>query len=314
MTKGGIGERRGFCLKQNKKMIVCFLTPALLFFVGIFLYPVCRTIVMSFFNVEAVSDPVSLWKFVGFSNYVSLAKTQIFHVAMGNMLKIWILGGIGVMVVSLLFAAILTSGVKGKEFYRAVIYVPNIINAVAIATMWINCVYNKRFGLLHNFFDMIGADQLAKTDYMNGSIKFYSLLVAFCFGSVGYFMLIFMSGIERLPGDIYEAATIDGASKIRQFGTITLPLLRGVFKTCITFWTISVIGFFVWSQMWSAPLNSEMTTITPFVYMYNVTFGNQGNAQRDAGLGAAVGVVMAVVVLIVFFVMNRVVKNDDIEF
>ena len=66
--------------------------------------------------------------------------------------------------------------------------------------------------------------------------------------------------------------------------------------------------------MWSAPLNSEMTTITPFVYMYNVTFGNQGNAQRDAGLGAAVGVVMAVVVLIVFFVMNRVVKNDDIEF
>ena len=300
-------------MKQNKKMIICFLTPALIFFVAAFLYPICRTVVMSFFKVESVSDPVSLWEFVGLSNFMSLAQTKIFQVAMMNMLKIWLIGGIIVLAIALLFAAILTSGIAGKSFYRAIIYIPNIINAVAMSTMWINYVYNKRFGLLHTFFEWIGADTLAKTDYMNGSIKFVSLLIAFCFGSVGYFMLIFMSGIEQIPGDVFEAATIDGAGKIKQFFRITLPLLKRTFKTCLTFWTVSVVGFFVWSQMWSAPMASELSTITPFVYMYNVTFGTLGNAERDGGLGAAVGVVMALVVLVVFFVMNRLIKDDDLE-
>ena len=244
---------------------------------------------------------------------MSLAQTKIFQVAMMNMLKIWLIGGIIVLAIALLFAAILTSGIAGKSVYRAIIYIPNIINAVAMSTMWINYVYNKRFGLLHTFFEWIGADTLAKTDYMNGSIKFVSLLIAFCFGSVGYFMLIFMSGIEQIPGDVFEAATIDGAGKIKQFFRITLPLLKRTFKTCLTFWTVSVVGFFVWSQMWSAPMASELSTITPFVYMYNVTFGTLGNAERDGGLGAAVGVVMALVVLLVFFVMNRLIKDDDLE-
>lgn len=294
-------------------MIVCFLTPALIFFVAAFLYPICRTVVMSLFKVESISDPVGLWEFVGLSNFADLAETTIFQVAMINMLKIWLIGGILVLSVALLFAGILTSGIVGKNVYRAIIYVPNIINAVAMSTMWINYVYNKRFGLLHNFFTWIGADGLAKLDYMNGSLKFVSLLIAFCFGSVGYFMLIFMSGIEQIPGDVFEAATIDGAGKIKQFFTITCPLLKGTFKTCLTFWTVSVVGFFVWSQMWSAPLASEMSTITPFIYMYNVTFGTMGNVERNGGLGAAVGVVMVLVVLVVFFVVGRLVKDDDLE-
>lgn len=301
-------------MKQDKKMIICFLTPALFFFIIAFLYPVIRTIVMSFFSVEGISDPISTWKFVGIYNFSKLVKTSIFQESMLNMLKIWVFGGILVLSISILFAAILTSGVKGKEFYRAVIYVPNIINAVAMSTMWIQAIYNRRFGILNRFFEMIGLEELSKIDYMSGDIKFWTLLVAFAFGSVGYYMIIFMSGIERISGDIYEAATIDGASKIRQFFYITLPLLKGVFKTCLTFWTIGVVGFFVWSQMWSHPLPSELQTITPFVYMYNLTFGTSGNTARDAGMGAAVGVMMAVVVLIVFFAINKLIKNDDIEF
>ena len=141
-------------MKQNKKMIVCFLTPALIFFVAAFLYPICRTVVMSLFKVESISDPVGLWEFVGLSNFTALAETTIFQVAMINMLKIWLIGGVLVLSVALLFAGILTSGIVGKNVYRAIIYVPNIINAVAMSTMWINYVYNKRFGLFAQFLYM----------------------------------------------------------------------------------------------------------------------------------------------------------------
>ena len=310
-----LSERKGdIILKQNKKMIVCFLTPALFFFIVMYLYPIIRTVIMSFFNVEGVSDPMSEWSFNGLGNYQKLIETQLFRTSMMNMLKIFIIGGIAVMVIALLFAVILTSGVRLKSFWRAVIYVPNIINAVAIATMWIQYVFNKRFGLLHSFFTALGLEDLASIDYMNGKWKFWSLLIAFCFGSVGYFMLIFISGIERIPADYYEAATIDGANKLKQFSFITLPLIKGVFKTCTTFWTIAVIGFFVWSQMWASPQPSDNATITPVVYMYNAVFGTTGSTSRDAGVGAAVGILMAVIVLVVFGLVNLLVKDDDLEF
>lgn len=257
---------------------------------------------------------MSKWTFAGIGNYAKLMDTQLFRTSMMNMLKIWLIGGLAVIVVSLLFAVILTSGVRGKAFWRAVIYIPNIINAVAMSTMWIQYVFNKRFGLLHDLFQTLGLEGLAKIDYMNGTWKFWSLLIAFSFGSVGYFMLIFISGIERIPTDYYEAATIDGANKFRQFASITLPLIKGVFKTCMTFWTISVAGFFVWSQMWASPMPSDNSTITPVVYMYNTVFGTTGSTSRDAGAGAAVGILMAVVVLVVFGVMNLLVKEDDLEF
>lgn len=300
-------------MKKNKTMIVCFTLPATIVFLVMFLYPVIRTTLMSFFKVESISASMNEWEFIGLGNYSTLLNTSVFMNSMSNMLKIWFIGGIGVVFVALLFAVILTNGVRGKSFWRAMIYLPNIISAVAFANMWIYYIFNKRFGMLHTIFDTLGLKDLAKMDYMNGDMKFWSMLIAFCFGSVGYFMLIFLSGIERLPQDYYEAATIDGANKFQQFSKITLPLLKGVFKTVLTFWTVSVVGFFVWSQMWS-PVNAENQTMTPVVYMYNIVFGNNGMTNRDPGKGAAVGILMAIVVLIIFFVVNKVFKDDDLEF
>lgn len=300
-------------MKKNKTMIICFTLPATIVFLVMFLYPVIRTAMMSFFTMASVSDSMSTWEFVGFANYAELLKTSIFMTAMKNMLMIWLIGGIGVIFFALLFAVILTNGVRVKSFWRAIIYLPNIISAVAFANMWIYYIFQKRFGMIHNIFAALGLDKLARTDYMNGDMKFWSLLIAFSFGSVGYFMLIFLSGIERLPQDYYEAATIDGANKLQQFFRITLPLLKGVFKTVLTFWTVSVVGFFVWSQMWS-PVNSESQTITPVVYMYNIVFGNTGMSERMPGKGAAVGILMALVVLLIFFLVNRLFREDDLEF
>lgn len=300
-------------LKKNKTMIVCFTLPATIVFLVMFLYPVIRTTLMSFFTMDSVSAPMKDWTFVGIQNYGELFGTEIFKTSMLNMIKIWLIGGVAVIFFSLLFAVILTSGVRLKAFWRAMIYLPNIISAVAFANMWIYYVFHKRFGMLHNLFDALGLKQLAKMDYMNGDMKFWSLLIAFSFGSVGYFMLIFLSGIERLPADYFEAATIDGANKFQQFSHITLPLLKGVFRTVLTFWTVSVVGFFVWSQMWS-PINMESQTITPVVYMYNIVFGNTGMTDRMPGKGAAVGILMALVVLVIFFLINTLFKDDDLEF
>lgn len=301
-------------MKKNKGMIVAFLTPAVLMFLIVFLYPIVRTVMMSFFKIGSVTDAFEFWEFVGIGNYEKLFTTDIFQQAMLNIVRIWLIGGIIVMLVSLLFGVILTSGLKGKKFFRAVIYLPNIVSAVALATMWRQYVYSPDYGLLASFFKAIGADKLAQTQWLAPENSFWALLFAYCFGMIGYHMLIWMSGIERISPDYYEAATIDGAGKIEQFRYMTLPLLKGVFKTNITMWTVSTAAFFVWSQLFSS-VTANKSTIVPVQYMYMQIFG-AGNAvtERNAGYGAAIGIILCLCVVLIFTICNALIKDDDLEF
>ena len=301
-------------MKKNKGMIVGFLAPAVLIFLIVFLYPIIRTVLMSFFDIESVTDSFDTWTFVGIENYMKLFKTPIFVLAMKNIFKIWLIGGIIVMLLSLLFGVILTSGIRGKKFFRAVIYLPNIVSAVALATMWRQYVFAPDYGLFAKFFQMIGADKLAEMQWLAPENSFKALLIAYCFGMVGYHMLIWMSGIERISPDFYEAATIDGANKIQQFRYMTLPLLKGVFKTNITMWTVTTSAFFVWSQLFSS-VTANKATIVPVQYMYTQIFG-AGNAvtDRNAGYAAAIGIILCLCVVLIFTVCNALLKDDDLEF
>lgn len=294
-------------------MIITFITPALLTFLVMFVYPVIRTVAMSFFKVENLTASTSEWKFTGLDNYIALWQTPIFRTSMVNIGRIWLFGGIIVLSISLLFAVILTSGIRFKSFFRAAIYLPNVISAVALAIMWMQYVFSRKYGMVRDFFEFFGLEKLAKMNWLGSDMKFWAMLIAFCFGAVGYYMLIFMSGIEQIPADLYEAATIDGAGKFNQFRRITLPLLKGVTKTNLTFWSINTMMFFVWSKMFS-PVDSEASTITPVVYMYNIVFGTKGVTQRDAGKGAAIGVTLAIFVLLIFFLFNKVFKDDKLEY
>ena len=296
-------------MKKNKAMIIGFVTPCALTLLIMYLYPVARTIFMSFFAIESVTADVGSWSFYGLGNYGRIFGSATFMTSLSNMLKIWLVGGILVLTIALLFAVILTSGIRFKKFFRAAIYLPNVISAVALATMWIQYVYNQDYGLLNNMLEMVG---LEGVKWLGTDMKFWAMLFAFVFGTVGYYMLIFISGIERIPQDLYEAATIDGANKIQQFFRITLPLLKGIIKTNLTFWSINTITFFLWSKMFS-PITSEASTIVPVVYLYDTVFGSTGNTERDAGAGAAVGVVLALFVGAVYLITSKLLKDDDLE-
>ena len=128
-------------------MIVAFLAPAVIMFSIIFIYPIIRTVFMSFFKIEGVTDAISKWQFSGLTNYIKLFNTELFRISMWNIFRIWLFGGIIVMGLALLFAAILTSGIRFKNVFRAIIYMPNVVSAVALATMWLQYVFSPKFGL-----------------------------------------------------------------------------------------------------------------------------------------------------------------------
>ena len=300
--------------KSRLPMIIIFLFPAVFLYGLIFFYPTVKTIVMSFFKMGSISAKMSEWSFAGLSNYNNLLNSQLFIQSLKNIFFIWLIGGVIIFFFSILFAVILTSGVKLKSFFRSIIYLPNVVSAVAMATMWIHYVYNSKYGLLKSIFSLLHLDELAAMQWTSPNNIFMALVIAYSFGMVGYFMLIFMAGIERIPSDFYEAATIDGANIFQQFFYITLPLLTDVIRTNIVLWTINAIGFFVWSQLFS-PLIPETGTITPMVYMYQEVFGgNTVVLERNVGNGAAVGVILTLIIVLSFIITNILFKDKKIEF
>lgn len=286
------------------------MAPTVLCLLMMYVYPVCRTVLMSFFHVESLTASTSTWTFNGVDNYVKIFHNASFKTSMTNMLLIWLVGGVITLTISMLMAVILTSGIRGKKFFRAAIYLPNIISAVALATMWVQYIFNYDYGLLNQLVQLLG---LEKIRWLGTDAKLWAMLAAFNFGSVGYYMLIYISGIEGIPQDLYEAATLDGAGRVSQFFRITLPLLKGIIKTSVTFWSINAATFFLWSKMFS-PVQTEGSTIVPVIYLYDTVFGGKGVIQRDAGAGAAVGVVLAVIIVAVYFVMNKLLKDSDLEY
>lgn len=297
-------------MKKNKLMITLFILPAVLCLLIMFVYPVSRTVVMSFFKVESLTASTSTWSFYGLGNFAKIFRSTGFQQAMKNMLGIWLVGGVITLALSMLMAVILTSGIRGAKFFKAAIYMPNIISAVALATMWIQYIFNYDYGLLNELVQLFGMD---KIKWLSSDLKFWSMLGAFIFGSVGYYMLIYISGIEGIPKDLYEAATLDGASKVNQFSHITLPLMKGIIRTSITFWSINTTTFFLWSKMFSS-VTTEGSTIAPVVYLYDIVFGGTGIVERDAGAGAAVGVVLTLIIIVIYAVMNKVLKDTDLEY
>lgn len=297
-------------MRKNKAMVFWFCLPTLLSLLIMFVYPVCRTVIMSFFQVESVTATVSEWSFNGLGNYFKIFGSASFITSMRNMLLIWLVGGVFTLAIAMLMAVVVTSGIRGKKFFRAAIYMPNIISAVALATMWIQYIFQYDYGLLNEIVQFFGGD---KVKWLGTDLKFWAMTFSFIFGSVGYYMLIYISGIEGIPQDLYEAATIDGADKGTQFFSITLPLLKGVIKTSITFWSINATTFFLWSKMFS-PIDTESSTIVPVIYLYDMVFGGKGITTRDAGAGAAVGVVLTLIIIAVYLVTERLFRGSDLEY
>lgn len=297
-------------MKKNKMMIFWFILPTVLCLLFMYVYPVIRTVVMSFFRVESLTAATNTWTFNGLDNYFKIMGNNGFQVSMKNMMLIWLVGGVITLALSMLMAVTLTSGIRGSKFFKAAIYMPNIISAVALATMWVQYIFNYDYGLLNEVVQLFGGE---KVKWLGTDLKFWAMLAAFIFGSVGYYMLIYISGIEGIPKDLYEAATLDGASKVNQFTKITLPLMKGIIKTTITFWSINATTFFLWTKMFS-PVNTEGTTIVPVVYLYDTVFGGKGVIERDAGAGAAVGVVLTLIIIAIYAVMNVALKDSDLEY
>ena len=330
--------------KNNKLFITGFILPCVLVLLIVYFYPVMRTVCMGFFRAGGVTAAASGWRWHGLGNYEQLMQSKDFLKSVVNMLKLFVFVGALTVTISIILGVILSAKAQlpGRNFFRTIIYMPNMLSAIAIGNAFTYYVFQEEFGLLvtiEKFFKTFGVlakgmgpeglsfgEQFAEVfqnssqymiqtfEWMTSTNKFNSMMFAVLFCGVGYYMLVMISGIESIPDDLYEAAVLDGAGPFRKFFHITLPLMKGTIRTMITFWSISALQMFAWNQVFS-PLGAESSTISPIVYMYEILFGSAlAQVEPDAGLGAAVGVFTALLTQVIYTLLNWLLKSDDLEF
>lgn len=300
---------------KNKFVMITFLLPCILVLLAVYFYPVARTLLMSFFSISNIGAKADTWQWSGIGNYLKIMNSLDFQISLINMVKLTVYGGIFLTIFAVVFAVLLSNNrnLKGRYAFRTILYTPILISAVALGNAFIYYVYNNNdFGMLNSILGLFGADPvLWLTKH-----KFGCMVATIVFCSTGYHMMLYISGIERIPVSLYEAAEMDGASKRQQFFTITLPLIKGTLKTSLTFWAIEAVQMFTWNQVFS-PLNPEVSTISPIVYMYSALFGTLGKGtggSTDAGVAAAVGIVTAAIVQIMYLAFNKLFSDADLEY
>lgn len=311
-SKGEVLMKHG-----ERKMLFYFLAPAVLLYLLIYCYPTIKTVYMTFYNIPGIASSRDRWTFVGIQNYIDIFNNPLFRISYSNILKIMFIGGVATFIIAFIFACVLTKGMKFSSFWKSVIYLPNIITPVALVVMWTQYAFNNRYGFFKTFFDFLGLHKLADIPWTSPQLSFAAMTIAYCFGSVGYYMIMFMAAMEKIPNDYYECAHLEGANGLHTFFKITLPLMKDITKTCCIFWCLGCINFFLWSKVFSITPD-DPNTLAPAALMYRYLFGSSTNnvmiSGQNVGLGTTIGVILCISTVLIFAIFNIVFGKEKYEY
>ena len=226
---------------RNYGWVLLFLTPSLLGLIIFTLLPILASLGLTFTEWDLISSP----QFAGFSNFVRLASDAKFWRALGHTLQ-FIVGYIPLVMVAALSAALLLDQkLIGSKLLRTAFFTPVVSAWVAVALLWM-WIFNPKFGLLNYLLALIGISGPAWLYDPTWAMP--AIILTSVWKDTGFFMIMFLAGLQNIPEIYYEAAKIDGAGSISRFFRITLPLLT---PTAFFAMIIALINSFqVFDQVW----------------------------------------------------------------
>ncbi len=283
------------------------ITPALLLVLIFVVYPTFTVFRMSLYKWGGLSQTKA---FVGLNNFKILVGDQNFIKSFQNTILVMVLVTIFTLTIAVVFAAILVrEKVKGQNLFRIIFYIPNILSVAVISSIFA-AIYDPSMGLLNGLLRGIRGEAFVNIQWLgNQQIVLYAIIVAMVWQAIGYYMVMYMASMSSIPLQLYEAAEIEGASKMQQFFSITLPLVWDTIRTTLTFYVISSINLsflFVKIMTSGGPDGSSNVILN---YMYNQAYTNS-----SYGYGMSIGVTIFIFSFLVSMAVNKVSKREALQF
>lgn len=262
--------------------------------------PMLASIVLSFTQYDVISAP----RFIGLSNFEDLFTNPVFMTSLKNT-AIYAFFTVPVsMAIALVLAVMLNQGIRGQMLYRTAIFIPQVTATVAIALVWL-WIYNPRGGLANQLLAFFGIGQVSWLTDTSWSLP--SIIAVGVWQGIGLKMLIYLAALQGLPKDVFEAASIDGATAVQKFVQITVPMLKpATFFVLVT----SIIGAFqAFDQVYILTQGGPANSTTLITYeIYKSAF-----QQFRMGLACAQSLVLFIFLIVLTLINRRLMggSNDD---
>lgn len=271
-----------------------FVTPFLAVLTISLLLPVGYAVYLSFQQTRLVGGTT----FVGLDNYLRVLADPQFHSAMLNVTIFMLIQVPAMLLIAALAALALDSGrLYLASTFRVVLFLPHAVPSVVIALMW-GFMYGVNYGLVGNANSFFG---LELSNPLTGATLYPAIANVITWEYAGYNMLILYSALTAIPRDLYEAAEIDGASRLRVAWSIKVPAMRGAFIVALMFSVIGTLQLFnSVSVLKDVGSNSITTYFSPNLYAFSLSFAGQ-QLNYAAALSIVVGVVTALAAFLVRF-------------
>ena len=260
--------------KGRGRFIFFCVAPAVILFVVFMIIPTIDVFRMSMYKWGGYTADKT---FVGLQNFKTLFQSDKFYQAFQNTILLIVVVTLFTFTFALVFAAILTrEKIKGQNFFRIIFYIPNILSVVVISAIF-SAIYDPNQGLLNSFLNLFRGAKGAEDPILwlgDQKLVIYSIVIAMIWQAIGYYMVMYMASMANVSESLYESAALEGAGKIKQFFSITLPLVWTNIRTTLTFFIISTINMsflFVKAMTNGGPDGASNVFLS---YMYQEAYTN----------------------------------------
>ncbi|MCI8320919.1 MAG: sugar ABC transporter permease [Dorea sp.] len=284
--------------KMSRQYFALVLPGFVIFTIGLII-PLFMAVRYSFTSWDGMSVEKA---FVGFQNYVELVKDSDFRDAWWFTLKFTIGNTIIQNIVALLFAIALDSGIKAQKVYRTILFVPCLISALVVGFVWLKMFSN----VLPALNDFLGTN-INFLLFGEKETVLSGLLIANNWQWIGYWMLIYLAGLQSVPSDLYEAAKVDGAGAVKRFFNVTIPMLAPAITICVV--GITTGSLKVYDLLVSSTKGGPGRASTSMIYQTYTTAIN----GRQYGYGCAMSVTLVIVLLLVALVQVKGLKSKEVQ-
>jgi raffinose/stachyose/melibiose transport system permease protein len=287
---------------QVRRFIVLGLLPSLLIYALFVFVPVLWSAYYGFFNWSGIGAA----KFIGLKNYVEIFHDSVFWRALKNNVIFVLASVFGQLPIALVLAIILHKNTRLQRFLRSAIFVPMVLSSVIIGMIW-QYIYHTQIGILNFMLDDLGLSSWKLQWLSDEHIAIFSLVPPLIWSFVGLYVIIFSSAFQNIPGDIHDAALIDGATGARKLFSITLPMIWSTIQVAIILCISGSLKSFdlVYIMTKGGPAHATELLAT---YMYNSTF-----SVYRYGYGSAISTSIVLISLIFIgtsqWLSNKAAKN-----
>ncbi|MET0416810.1 MAG: sugar ABC transporter permease [Actinoplanes sp.] len=277
-----------------------YLIPGVVLSLGIIVVPLIMTVYTSFTRWTGVGDP----RWIGFDNYTRLVQDANFWASFGHVLLLILAMAVVPTLFGLFLAALLFDYVAKKfsnrwaSGFRSGFYLPQVLPVAVTGIVW-GWILHPSYGALNRILEAVGLGGLAKNWLGDSDYALYSVMAVMIWFQLGYPIVMFMSGLQRIDPELYEAADLDGASWWQRFRRITVYLIRPEFYVVLVTTTIAALKIFgqIFVLTGGGPSNA---TLVPSYFAYQNFF-----EKAQVGYGSAISTVLTVIIVVLAFVFLR---------